>query len=403
MTIALRHGTSQEGHLGTRHRSTVPLVIALTVVAVVLIAAALAWHAESRTNKVALASQPRPVAVIAAKAEPFRVVHTYVGALRPWVDARVGPQFISAYVMTVLVRPGAVVKANQVLATLDCRYASQEQAALAAKAQSIAKRQRATADQAARTQSMLDGGFVSANESEVVTASSESQSDDLDAQKATLSKSALDVHDCILRAPFDGEISVRLVDPGSFVRPGAEMLGVVDRSTVRMTADAPEGDFGAVSPGAAVTVHVVALNLDIPATISRRAPSADPATRTVHFEIDIPDPKREIPVDTTGLIHVPVGQPVEATAVPIKAVQIDDNKASFFTVDGATAHKQVIVELGEVGPELFFPPGDLKAGTLVALEGRALLNEGDRVTATTVAPAPDGGVPTVAGKTGAGQ
>jgi RND family efflux transporter MFP subunit len=411
MTVAAQPGTppaphEQESEAASppHHRfPRVPLVIVAGVVLVVLVAVGLAWRAEARTNKVALTASPKPVTTIAARSVPFRVVHTYVGALRPWVEAHLGPQFISVYVKTVLVRPGAVVKENDVLATLDCRYASEQTAALSAQAKAVARKQRATADQAARTTAMLDGGFVSVNESELLTASSESQAADLEVQQANLSKSALDVNDCILRAPFDGEVSVRLVDPGSFVRPGTEMLEVVDRNTVRMTADAPEADFDAIAPGTLVTVHVVPINLDIQATITRRAPSANPSTRTVHFEIDIEDSARRIPVDTTGEVHVPSGQPVPATAVPIKAVRIDDKKATFFTVEGDVAHTRVMVELGEVGPEVFFPPDALKPGTPVVLEGRALLSDGDHVTAKAVDPTPDGGAPSVMGQMGTPQ
>src|SRR5213082_3135264 len=48
--------------------------------------------------------------------------------------ARVGPQYVSAYVGTVLVRPGAVVKRGEVLATLDCRNASAATREIAARA-----------------------------------------------------------------------------------------------------------------------------------------------------------------------------------------------------------------------------------------------------------------------------
>jgi membrane fusion protein (multidrug efflux system) len=377
-----------------RSTASVPLVIGAGVVVVLIVGAALAWHAEATTNKVALASSPKPVTVLAAKGEPFRAVHAYVGALRPWIEARIGPQFISAYVETVLVRPGAVVKKGDVLATLDCRNATAETAAIAAKAKAIASRQVATAHEAARTESLLDGGFVSRNESELIAAKSASEAADLVGEQASLSRSTLDVNDCILRAPFDGEVSLRLVDPGSFVRPSTDMLGVVDRNTIRMTADAPESDFDSISPGTKVTVHVVSLNLDISARITRRAPSADLGTRTVHFEIDIANSDRRIPVDTTGEIHVPVGEPVPATAVPIKAVSMNDRKATLFTVDGEVAHSQTLLELGEAGPSVFFSGNALAPGTRIVVEGRALLKDGDHVAAheapTPSQNAPDG-------------
>jgi|HubBroStandDraft_2_1064218.scaffolds.fasta_scaffold51265_2 membrane fusion protein (multidrug efflux system) len=360
------------------------IVIAVAVAAVLILGAALAWHAEAKTNKVALVSSPKPVTTLAARGEPFRAVHTYVGALRPWVEAKIGPQFISAYVETVLVRPGAVVTKGQVLATLDCRNATAQTSAISSKAKAIASRQRAISDQAVRTRSLLDGGFVSTNESELIAAKSDSEAAEFAAEQATLSKSALDVNDCILRAPFDGEVSLRLVDPGSFVRPSSDMLGIVDRNTIRMTADAPESDFDSIPPGAKVTVHVVSLNLDIPATIARRAPSADLGTRTVHFEIDIDNSNRRIPVDTTGEIHVPVGEPVPATAVPIKAVTMNDKKATLFTVEGDVAHVRTLEELGEAGSDVFFAPDAVKPGTLIVIEGRALLKDGDRVAAKAV-------------------
>jgi membrane fusion protein (multidrug efflux system) len=357
----------------------IPIIVASGVAAVLLLGGVLIWHAESKTNKVALASSPKPVTVLAAKGEPYRAVHTYVGTLRPWVDAKVGPQFISAYVETVLVRPGSVVKKGEVLATLDCRNATAQTAAISSQANAIAARQQALSHEAIRTEGLLDGGFVSPNESEQITARSSAEASELAAQQANLSKSALDVNDCILRAPFDGEVSLRLVDPGSFVRPSTEMIGIVDRSTVRMTADAPESDFDGIPPGAKVTVHVVSTNIDIAATITRRAPSADPGTRTVHFEVDLDDADRRIPVDTTGEVHVPVGQAVPATAVPLSAVTMNDKKATLYTVDDDVAHLHTLIEMGEVGPDVFFSPDALKPGSLIVVEGRALLKEGDHV------------------------
>jgi RND family efflux transporter MFP subunit len=386
-----------------RGRSRIPLIVVAGVVGVLLLGGVLAWHAEAKTNKVAMASSPKPVTVLAAKGVPYRAVHTYVGTLRPWIDAKVGPQFISAYVETVLVRPGAVVTKGEVLATLDCRNATAQTAAISSQARAISARQQALSHEAMRTEGLLDGGFVSPNESEQITARSAAEASELAAQQANLSKSALDVNDCILRAPFDGEVSLRLVDPGSFVRPSTEMIGIVDRNTVRMTADAPESDFESIPPGAKVTVHVVSTNIDIAATITRRAPSADPGTRTVHFEIDLDDSDRRIPVDTTGEVHVPVGRSVPATSVPLSAVTMNDVKATLYTVEGDVAHVHTIVEMGEVGPDVFFSPDVLETGSLIVVQGRALLKDGDEVVAKPAAAQPTGSSSNVLQKSGAGE
>jgi len=103
-------------------------------------------------------------------------------------------------------------------------------------------------------------------------------------------------------------------------------------------------------------------------------------------EGDIDDADRRIPVDTTGQIELAVGKPVPATAVPIKAVTIEESKATFFTVEGGVAHKRTVVELGEAGPDVFFKPDVLAPGTDVVLEGHALLSDGDRVAAKPAQP-----------------
>src|SRR5262249_32654004 len=154
---------------------------------------------------------------------------------------------------------------------------------------------------------LLDGGFVSPNEAEQKRAQSSATQAQLLAEKAKLVGRSLEVNDCVLRAPFDGEIATRTIDPGAFVRPGTSIVSVVDRSTVRMTAEAPEVDFGVVARGTKVKIHAYATNADVTGTITRRAPSADPTTRTVHFEIDIADPTRQIPVGTTGEVRIDVG------------------------------------------------------------------------------------------------
>jgi RND family efflux transporter MFP subunit len=362
----------------------IPALVTAGVLMVIALGWALVLRAEGNVNKVALADAPRAVTVIPAADTTFRDSRNYVGTLRPWIEANVGPQFISAYVDTVLVRPGAVVKRGEVLATLDCRNASAQSQAVAAEARAIETRQRAVADQAARMQSLLDGGFIDPNTVQQNQAQSVSEEAQLAAQRAKLTAQTLEVNDCILRAPFDGEISTRTIDPGAFVRPGNAIVSVVDRNTVRMTFDVPESDFDAVSVGTPVSIHFVATDKSLAGAISRRSPSADPDTRTVHVESDLADPNREIPVNTTGEAHIEVGQAVHATAVPLYAASITGTKAALFFVDNGVARKTTFPVLGERGSDLFLDTS-LKPGTLVVTEGRTALSNGEHVAATQVA------------------
>ena len=372
-----------------------PLGIAGGVLLLLALGVALLRHAESGTTNIALSNAAKPVTVIAPSETTFRASRTYVGTLEPWVRAAVGPQLVSAYMDTVLVRPGAVVKKGDVLATLDCRNASATSQAVAMQARALEAQQKAVAHEAARVQGLLDGGFVSPNEAEQKTAQSAAQQAQLLATRAKLLGSTLEVNDCILRSPFDGEIATRSIDPGAFARPGAAIVSVVDRSVVRISGDAPEVDFNVVAPGTEVDIRILSTEKQLVGKVARRAPAADDATRTVHFEIDVPNPDRSIPVGTTGELRIDVGDPVPAVEIPLLAASVRGSNASVFVVENGVARTRVVPVLGERSGRVYLEP-TLKPGSLVVTEGRALLNDGDKVSAavdTVTAPSAFGKTP----------
>jgi RND family efflux transporter MFP subunit len=337
-------------------------------------------RASSQVNKIALASEPRGVTTVAARAARYRPFRRYVGTIQPWVEAKVGPQLIAAYVDTVLVRPGDIVRRGQVIVTLDCRNASASSRAVSMQARAIQTEQEAIAHEASRIAELKVGGFASPNEIEKHAADSASKQAELMETEAKMQRATLEVNDCVLRARFAGEIATRTIDPGAFVRPGMAVATLVDRTTVRVVAEVPEGDFGVVGPGTAVQIRAVATSRDLRATIARRSPAADPSTRTVHLEIDVPDAARSLPVGTTAELTVDVGQPVAATEVPLIAASVRGARATIFTVQAGTARKNVYAVHGERGGSLFVD-AKLAAGTDVVTEGRGLLKDGDRVAA----------------------
>jgi membrane fusion protein (multidrug efflux system) len=363
-------------------RRGVPFVIGALALGVLLAGAALVRRADSKQNDVALSASPKLVTVVPAAATTYRDRRRYVGTLEPWVEAKIGPQLVSAYVDTVLVRPGAAVKKGDVLATLDCRGASAQNQIVAMQARAIDAQQRAMANEAARVQGLAGSGFASANEAEQKLAQSQSQEAQLLALRAKMASASLEVGDCALRAPFDGEVATRTGDPGSFLRPGNTLLTIVDRRTIRVVADAPESDFAAVAPGNNVEIHVLATGATFTAAISRRTPQADASTRTVHFELDVADPNRAIPVGTTAELALEVGEAKPALAIPLVAAKIKGSVANAFVVDGTVAHAAELAVLGEREGTLFVEP-TVAAGALVVTNGRNRLADKD-VVATKV-------------------
>jgi RND family efflux transporter MFP subunit len=337
-------------------------------------------RADSHVNKIALDSQPKAVTVVTAHSAAYRASRRYVGTILPWVEARIGPQLISAYVDTVLVRPGDVVRRGQVIATLDCRNASASSKAVAMQARAIQTEQEAIAHESARVAELKEGGFASPNEIERHAADSASKEAEVMETEAKMQRATLEVNDCVLRAPFTGEVATRLIDPGAFVRPGTEVASVVNRNTVRVIAEVPEADFDVVGVGVPVVIHALATNRELRAKIARRSPAADLSTRTIHLEIDVPDPDRSLPVGTTAELAIDVGEASPSTEIPLIAASVRGSKATVYVVDGQTASKVVYTIKGERSGQLYVDPS-LRSGSHVVTEGRSLLKDGDRVDA----------------------
>ncbi len=382
------HGVIIAGQsLAPRKNKVVPLAIAVIVVLVVSCGGILLRRAEGGVNQVALDAEPKAVAVVEAKAATFRPTKRYIGTLEPWLSARVGPQLAAGFVDTVLVRPGATVKRGEVLATLDCRSSSAGNQAIAQQARALEARQKAAAREATRLGELLDGGYASANEVEQKQAQSAANEAQVQSLLAQASGKSLEVSDCVLRAPFDGEVSLRTADPGTFVRPGSSIVEVVDRSTIRLVGDVPEIDFDAVPPQTKARIHLLATNKNVTGDVARRAPSADPATRTVHFEIDLPNTAHDIPAGTTAEITIDVGDAVPATEIPLLAARVRGKTATVFVVEGAIVKIVTVAVIGERGGSLFVKR-DLAPGARVVTQGRSLLANNDHVVAKLEAPKP---------------
>ncbi|HJV89527.1 MAG TPA: efflux RND transporter periplasmic adaptor subunit [Holophagaceae bacterium] len=351
----------------------------LGVVGVCVVAGLLLWARQAHAqNDRALAAQPKGVGTVPVAAATYRASSRFVGSLMPWEEAKVGPQFISAYITQVMVRPGDSVRRGQVLATLQPERAASKSQASELQVKAIEAREDALRKEADRVRGLQRKGIVSVNEAEKKLAEAASEQARLGAAKAELSGSSLELQDSSLRAPFDGEIAERTLDPGAFVHPGAPILTVVDRRKIRVSADASEADFRLLAPGTPVQLRILATGETLKAAIARRAPSADASTRTIHFEVDLPNPDRRLPTGTTAEIGVESDQKEAALAIPVAAASVKGTKATVFVAEGTKAKRVVLTVLGEREGQLFVKP-DLPTGAMIVLEGRNQLQDGDAI------------------------
>ncbi|HZU85273.1 MAG TPA: efflux RND transporter periplasmic adaptor subunit, partial [Polyangiaceae bacterium] len=245
---------------------------------------------------------------------------------------------LSGYVRRVDVDRGDRVKRGQVLAVIESPE-SQKDVASARHDADVTRRNAERADR------LAPSGVVAQQDRDNAVAQAR-------IAQANLAR-AVDILDyTLVRAPFDGVVTARYVDPGALVpaatgstQSALPIVDVTDSGTLRV--------FVYVSQDAAPFVHVgdaVAVWQDempdkrIAATVTRIAGALDTRTRTMQVEIDVDNRPWGLLPGTFAHVELHVTEP-PSPLVPDEAVVIRGGKTMVAVVEGSRA-RFVPVDLG---------------------------------------------------------
>lgn len=217
---------------------------------------------------------------------------------------------------TVQFEEGQHVKAGQVLATLDDTnvraalshaQAQLEMARLSLKGKEaqweISRRQ------LERQKELQASGWVSRNAVDIVAATAEAQFNDamvargqVAVSTAALASAQRNVDDTVVRAPFDGVVTVKAAQVGEIISPssgggGFTRTGIctlVDMGSLEVDVDVSENFINRISEGQAATITLNAYrDWQIPAEVIAVVPTADrnKATVAVRLALKEKDPR----------------------------------------------------------------------------------------------------------------
>lgn len=197
-----------------------------------------------------------------------------------------------------------------------------------------------------------------------------------------------------VRAPFDGIVTERMVDPGAFVPPSSSsmntaLLTVVRVDIVRVFIDVSEPEVPFLERGKPATVRVAALG-DRPfaCRVSRFAGALDPGTRTMRVAIDVENPERLLVPGTYARVDLGIERREGAIVVPAEALIIRKGKASVFVVEDGKARRRPVTLGVDDGVKVEVRSG-LEGDEQVVTQGKGGLADGAEVEAVPVAePAP---------------
>ncbi|MCW5978306.1 MAG: efflux RND transporter periplasmic adaptor subunit [Bryobacteraceae bacterium] len=147
-----------------------------------------------------------------------------------------------------------------------------------------------------------------------------------------------------IKAPFNGRITEKSVEPGNLAAPGAPLLVVEQAGGYRFEASVEESRLPFVRLGQEVTVELDALGQRAPARVSEIVPAVDAASRTFIAKVNLPN--------LAGLKSGLFGrarfqaESRKALTIPREAVTVRGQMQSVFVVEGNRARAR-LVTLGQ--------------------------------------------------------
>jgi RND family efflux transporter MFP subunit len=121
-----------------------------------------------------------------------------------------------------------------------------------------------------------------------------------------------------IKAPADGEVLKRLVDPGDLAMPGKPLLLLKTAGGLRLEAYVRESLIQKVQPGSTLRVELPTLQKTVESQVEELIPYADPQTRTFLVKSRIPDIPGLYP-GMYGKLLIPYRQ-IELVLIPRSAV-----------------------------------------------------------------------------------
>jgi RND family efflux transporter MFP subunit len=315
-------------------------LVALVAVLVVM----MMWLAGAFRKKIQAAPVQEPATVAAeattrVEARQYPMIVEQAGTVRTRTEAQVSSRLM-AQVQEVLVREGDTVRGAgpesqaTILARLDDRdiqaklqqaqaqVASLQRAlgaALAQQQSAQAVLQQAGADLTrfenlveakAATQQQLEHARTQRDTAQAQVLAAQGLVEQTRAQQvgaeAAVREAQIMLSYAVIKAPFDGKISSKKIDPGDMVAPGQTLFVVESPSEPQLHAVVSETVALHLKAGQTLPVQIDAPQREFEAVVREIVPQADPLTRTILVKVDLPKDAGLVS-GLFGRLRVPIG------------------------------------------------------------------------------------------------
>ncbi|MDZ7782302.1 MAG: efflux RND transporter periplasmic adaptor subunit [Halioglobus sp.] len=138
-----------------------------------------------------------------------------------------------------------------------------------------------------RVQELRQQAMVSEAELDLAQSNYDALKARLAQARQALSEAEIVLGYATVRAPIDGRVIERRVEPGDTVAPGAALLALYDPTSLRVEVAVPEQDAIELELGQQVNISIPSLDQQMIGTIEEIVPAADTASRTFQVKAAI--------------------------------------------------------------------------------------------------------------------
>ena len=156
----------------------------------------------------------------------------------------------------------------------------------------------------------------------------------LDRAEVAVQKAKLELSRSRVRAPFAGRIANIKVQPGQWVRPGDELMTVVELSRVKVEVQVLEGQISFLTPGRSAKVHFAAFpDESFVGRIETINPMVDQSTRSARVIVSVPNPSGRFLPGMYARVSLDARRFADRVLVPRSAILERDRRKMLFVFE----------------------------------------------------------------------
>ena len=186
----------------------------------------------------------------------------------------------------------------------------------------------------------------------------------------------------LVKAPINGVIKVRAVEPGEYLAVGKQVAEILDLSQMRVELDVPEQDIYKLSKGQTVQIELYAEpGKRYEGKIRRLGVEADPQTRSFTVEVQMDNPQQRFRAGMLARVNIDLGASDNQVVIPRHAIIERENERIVYVANQGKAQQRVI-ETGISEDNQVQVVSGLQLGEALIVEGHTRLVNNELINIT---------------------